>query len=489
MSENSTKDRKKVAKYILICAFIFILQLIYSILRYHVFFTSAFDLGIYIRKISHYGAKRIAFLGHSEPILLLILPLYELFPYAETLLILQALSVALSGLIFYKFANEILKNRDISFGLMLLYFLNPFLLGLIRYDFHPVSLALPFIFLTAYYLEKRKYKKALIASLFILSVKEDAGIALVSLGSYYLLKSNNFSLKVTIKKGLKLRFKREEWPLIILTLLGILWILLSIFILIPHYSARRHYGYTNRYSNPLSYLPEKIAYILLHGVFVGFIPYTFPPNIFLFGVPMLENLLSSRIYQIAIGYQYQYMVVPLLFIATTYAIKIKKLDWESIKKIILTSLLISVLFSPLIPPYGIEEYFPILYKDPRFPIPSEHDRMLKNVIDIISVTNLTVLPQPTIYPHMANRKETYLFYNQTNPPDILLLDPYIPLYCIQKDDTWCYDVHYFFELFNISKKYKLYTFKGIEIYVRYDKVNSDNIQKLLAKIRQVTSKN
>ncbi len=87
---------------------------------------------------------------HVEPILLLIAPIYRLYPQVETLLIIQAVVVALGAIPLFALARHKLGSDWAGLAFALAFLLNPTVQGANWYEFHPVTLA-PTLILAAFY--------------------------------------------------------------------------------------------------------------------------------------------------------------------------------------------------------------------------------------------------------------------------------------------------------------------------------------------------
>lgn len=474
----------------------------FSILRHYSFITCGLDLGVFMQSlwttanaegflyntIEHQLHSSISQLGtHFQPILLFLVPIYKLFPKAETLLLLQVLSITMGGLILYKFAILILKDSKTALWIYMLYLFNPFIHGIIRFDFHPVSLAIPFIFLTAYYIELKRYKKAFISSFFVLLVKEDAGLALISLGMFYLLKDMQLKFMNKIKGVKKIpvitKFNHSDLFFIYLILSGVLWIIISIFILMPVFREGNvtYLFLEERYGKfVLEDLELRLAYIFLLGATTGFFPHLIVENIPLYFLPLLENVLSSRRYQYIIGFQYPYMLAPLLLISAIYSIKKLGMNYKTIKILSMSAIIFSLLTTPLSPPLGFEDYLGelkhISYKWEVVGFPNEHHKLLKSITTKLSKCDVSILAQNDIFPHLANRRNTYLFLDTANPPKLAIFDKNLTYYCIPKDGTWCIRVPYS----NLTKLYtKVYEKDGIEIYVLNNLTGNRDVRECL----------
>jgi uncharacterized membrane protein len=165
-----------------------------SILRYETF-TDAWDFGGFVQSIADatrggfflqtidaYFAKGfpqtevISFMGlHFSPILYLLVPIYALFPYPPTLLVVQTVALAFGALPVYWLAK---KHLGIFAGLvfMALYLTYPPLIGINLTDFHPESFLVPSLLFAIYFGLDKRWKMAIPFFILALSVIEESGI-------------------------------------------------------------------------------------------------------------------------------------------------------------------------------------------------------------------------------------------------------------------------------------------------------------------------
>jgi uncharacterized membrane protein len=124
-----------------------------SILNHHNLYTATFDLGLYDNIF--YQTLRGKLLGcsflannyhgaaHFDPILILLSPLYLLYPRAELLLILQSFWMGAGLFPVYLIARHKLGSRGQALIIATMWLLYPALQGANMYDFHSLSLAAP----------------------------------------------------------------------------------------------------------------------------------------------------------------------------------------------------------------------------------------------------------------------------------------------------------------------------------------------------------
>jgi len=110
-------------------------------------------------------------------------PVCKLMPcpyFIFFLIAMSALSVSIAGYVIYLISKELLESELASIAMMLAFYFSPDLHGLIGFDIHALSFALPFVALAAYYAIKDNPKRAYVLGLFALGFKES--IALPMLG-------------------------------------------------------------------------------------------------------------------------------------------------------------------------------------------------------------------------------------------------------------------------------------------------------------------
>ncbi|MBO8175805.1 MAG: DUF2079 domain-containing protein [Thermococcus sp.] len=274
---------------------------------------------------------------HNSPILFLLLPVYAIWQEPLLLNVLQILFVGFGALPLFKLAREVLKDERKAFIISISYLLNPITHGIVRHDFHPCVLGVPFMFLFAYYVAKNETKRALIAALLVLSVKEDAGLFLIAYAMFEVLRKHGFRIELWFK----------ERQAVMWALLGTAWFLISIFIVIPHFNVAHKYPYFALYegdkSKTFAFASLKLAVFMISLALL-------PLRDFAYFAPIaalwLENALANRPLQGAIGWQHDYMMLPMGFIVLVYALKERDFN---LKALIRLNFILMLLFSPFSP--------------------------------------------------------------------------------------------------------------------------------------------
>jgi len=120
------------------------------------------------------------FAGHNQPVLFLLLPIYWLYPHAETLFTFRNLCLALSAYPAYQLARWRLQPFP-ALALTIALLFAPAVLFQNFYDFAPLSLVgLPLLFALLFY-ERRQFAPYIAALLLCLFIREDLALAVGAL--------------------------------------------------------------------------------------------------------------------------------------------------------------------------------------------------------------------------------------------------------------------------------------------------------------------
>ena len=199
--------------------------------------TYAYDLGIYNQAIHststgqgflNYTADLLAnpsgsvFGVHISFILLIITPIYSLFPAPQALLVIQSLVLALGALPVYFLAKHKLQSKNLAFVFSLVFLLSPALMGINWYDFHPEAFIVLPMLLTFYFAEMKRWLPYFISVIFVLLAMDQAAILVVIFGLYKL---------ASLKKEELLRkpvFRSQTIVYLFTLVLGVAWFLFSV---------------------------------------------------------------------------------------------------------------------------------------------------------------------------------------------------------------------------------------------------------------------
>ncbi len=173
--------------------FFFVAYTAVSISRQQNLLTDGYDLGIFDEAVRSYagghlpyaalkGSAHYSVLGdHFSPVLVLLVPCYWILPTADTLLVAQALLLAVALVPLARWAHRELGAEAaavIAFG----YGSSWGIAAAVGFDFHEVCFAVPLIAFSLEALVGRRWRTALLWALPLVLVKEDLGFTLAAIG-------------------------------------------------------------------------------------------------------------------------------------------------------------------------------------------------------------------------------------------------------------------------------------------------------------------
>lgn len=220
--------------------------------------------------IDHFvvGGKWI-FADHFNPGIFLLSPVYWITTRQESLLIIQAVTVGVSGFIIYLIAKHVTKEKFISLSILISYFLFVGLENAVITDFHEVTVATLPLALSFLFIIKNRIKLFLICLIIFLAFKE-----------------SNFLFGLGIGVAIFL-INKKQWRIALATLLiSIFWAILSIKIIIPFFGNGYEYSESINLSAPhvisqFTDNPVKINTIFYSLLSFGFLPLLSPAFWFL----------------------------------------------------------------------------------------------------------------------------------------------------------------------------------------------------------------
>ena len=318
-----------------------------AVLRYDTFKATAFDLGNMDQVIWNtlhgrffqftnealdwYGPPtRLAV--HFEPIILPLSLLYAFHADPRILLVFQTLALASGALPVFLLTRHFLPRWPIMAALMATaYLLMPALLGLNIFDFHPYSLATPFLLYAMLALTYRRYGWFLLACVLAAATKEDVPLTVAMLGVLVIWKYKLPRLGTVLILG------------------GILWSALAFGVIIPHfYPGAQHNNFWYRYEQLGNTPATAIINLALHPwlLFTTFITLDrvyyvagllrstgflalLAPEWLLAALPSLAvNLLSTDPTTYSGVYHYNATIIPFVMIAAIHGTRRLILLWQ-----------------------------------------------------------------------------------------------------------------------------------------------------------------
>lgn len=411
---------------------------VFSILRYESLLTQATDLGIFMQAMystlhgrllyeavdyQAYGAT--SFLGvHFSPILLAIVPLYWLFPYAATLLVLQAVVVAVGAIPTYLIAKRAGKDkRALAFSALYLFY--PPLLGANLYDFHVESF-LPVLLLFAFHFtESRRYAKAMVPIMLSL-VTTEASPPLISFMMLYFI--------IVERRN----WKSRKWEILLLIAMVPVYVL-ERYVMGFFVQGQGAFVGLSQVS-PLylpSDLPLKVGYFLVILAAAGFLPLLSPLTAIMALPWIATQLFSSQGFPHSVGWQYDFFLIPWIMIGSIQGSNGTGKYWLTRMltgrvgrlNLFRGGLLVSLIISPILPfagpLFGGQGYAVSYSPSPQFP-------GLNNLVQGIGPG--PVLVSDHLFPYLANRLDVYDFEPNVPILGTMTRVPYVQYILIQKSD-------------------------------------------------------
>ena len=381
--------------------------------------TSSFDVGLYdqgIWLLSRFEAPFVTLMGrnllgdHASLILLLVAPLYWIWPGTETLLALQSFVVAAGALPIYFFARRHLNSAALGCAFAVVWLVNPAVNGTIFENYHPDSflgLFVPVAIVSALTKRWRWYWVAVILSLL---VKEDVVLVIVLLGAMLAIRGETRRGILTIGVAISA------------ALLG-MFVLMKNLIGVPTRNGWRipfggfsgfiKESFTNP-TNVIEYLTSEGRLMYWWKMFAPFALLSLlAPEVAMISVLVLVgNTVSNFWYQFHIEYHYSLVAVPALLIATI--VGVGRLG-VGLRRGLVVVVVVSSLWSASVwsyVPFRLDKY---PHWGAEHPVAAAADEMYAAIPPKakISVFHSTA-------PHLAHRKEIYQF---PNPFRIVMYGP------------------------------------------------------------------
>ncbi|MGB3905271.1 MAG: DUF2079 domain-containing protein [Anaerolineae bacterium] len=254
------------------------------------------------------------YLGHHfSPALLLLAPLYSLWPDARLLLIVQSVALALGAVPIFMLVQNQTRSQLLGLTLSLAYLLFPALHYVNLFDFHDVILGVPLLSFASFCLLTRRYRLLFVFLALSLLVKEEMAFIAFAFGLYILIVQ-----------------RRRRLGLLVM-LLAVAWGIVTMRIIMPSIAGRAYfpvgrYGYLGSsfgeiavsvVRNPVLVLqhlltPAKIEFLLHLLAPLAFLPLLGFDTLLLAIPTMLYLLLSDYEPQYSMQYHYAAPLIPLL---------------------------------------------------------------------------------------------------------------------------------------------------------------------------------
>lgn len=373
------------------------------------FWSTVHNIGFFTNTVD--SVYQCSFGAHDSPVLIALLPLYLVFQHPLLFPLLSTILLGVAAIPLFLIAREIFTER-FSYIIVAVYLLSPAVHGINLYNFSTISFVPLLFFLCWYGLIIRRWGLYLIAGLSLIMVREDVALLAGMIGVYGLLFSGN-------NTG---RFKTCH---IVLIIAGVLFAVISLAVIIPFFSHAPSLSsqYTQNFvENFQLYANQRIILFLETFVPLLLLPFA-APEILLVGIfQFLEVFLSPQFSFLDLQYHYPGMFQPVLILATLYGMKriytrVQGGLWENRVcwleyALIFCSIVGLLIVSPL------TAYLSVMidYQDQ---LHTEKVHYLDSVLEKIPA-DAVIVTQDNVIPHLAERKEIYLYGYHPNADYVIL---------------------------------------------------------------------
>ena len=413
----------------------FAVILLLGLTRYWGYMSSINDLGVFDQAVwgvlngesllntSQFN-RQINWLGfHFHPVVFLFTPFYAIIPSATWLTLAQAIALSLAAWPIFLLASRVCLSEKAGLLWAVAYLLNPFLLNAAAWDFHPMTLAVPFVAISMLAVETKRPYLLFASTFFILLCKEHFGVMAVGFGILWYIRNKSWK------------------PALALMLIGIMHSLIVLGVIMPALSPTGdHPMLADRYSwlghsmgeiigrlftDPFSIIKvvmidfKGIIYILfLLAFFCGF-PLLAPAFLLPGFADLAANMLSAvSMPRSLIGY-HSVTLIPILTTAAIYGVKRlsahqARYTMTEIAGLAVIAILVGgYVFAPLPLPGAYNFWAPAHF-------PSRPDPRVQMIRSLVG-DNASVSVQANVGSHFSQRHEIYSYPNMVGQVDAIIL--------------------------------------------------------------------
>ncbi len=273
---------------------------------------------------------------HFQPIVMVIAPLFRVFPSPATLLAVQALLAALSVFPVSQLAREKLGGSGRLGGsgigpsraIAVAYGFSWGLQQMANFDFHEIAFAVPLLAFSLSALARGRIEATVWWALPLVFVKEDQGFTVAAIGLYLVIAGAHAARQpaaIGPDPGGRRRIRAGQ----VLLVWGLAWSFLAIGVIIPHFNPAHHYDYwsdggilapgghptvTGLIGQFFHAWPDKLQTTVLLLLPTAFIALR-SPLVLIAGPSLVLRFLSTNSSYWGTFWHYNVTVMPIIFIA------------------------------------------------------------------------------------------------------------------------------------------------------------------------------
>ncbi len=484
----------------------FVISSIWVLSLHYSFLTTGYDLGQYVNMFwntvngegilstilrSRPGNIDGFYLWeHFSPILLLIVPIFYIFPRPETLIILKIFFISLSIPVLWMIAKNNLGNT-LSSMVVISYVLNPFLFQATSFDFQE-HFMLPFIiFLEFYFYLNKRYGLFIFFTIFGIVINEySAALSVVALFGLSIMEYRSMSSGDIMSKI------KDKRVCILLTMVfvSLIYFFVVTHIMESHAIAGVIVDDTGKRANTIEYVTSLVSdpSSFFDHIFSNIGNKILYFNIFLMPTFYLPLLSLVSIFPIILytgfgwmidypsfyefGAHHSLYLIPYMYIGSILSIKNLdlRLDYisERSKKLIFSLVFIVSALLFMNQTYSMNRE--------SIPVFDEHNKVLHNMIESIP-KNASILTQNNIHPHIAARSKPYVMVDYTRYNQLLEAKGFIDFeyVIIDERNKWSQDLKPIIESLERTKydNYGIFMYyDGIYVLKKDFKMNINNVK-------------
>jgi uncharacterized membrane protein len=175
------------------------------------------------------GEQFVRLGAHFDPALVLLVPLWAVWPSPELLLVLQAAGIALGAPAVFLLARKHLRSEAAAALLTVAYLVTPALGWMTLADFHAVALATPLLLWAFWFLDEERLLPFVACAAIAVATKEHVGLAVAGMGLWHAVS------------------RKRLLPGVAIAAAGTAVALLAVLVVIPHFSPTGESGFYGRY--------------------------------------------------------------------------------------------------------------------------------------------------------------------------------------------------------------------------------------------------
>lgn len=313
---------------LVLAALFFVLATLVSWAQWRRMEVPSWDLGIFTQLLKAYGnlgapivpikGEGFNLLGdHFHPILVVLGPVYALFPSAFTLLVVQNLLFAASVFVVARLASDRLgtfPGRLIGLAYALCWGVQ----SAVSSQFHEIAFAVPMIAIALAALIEERWRTAVVAAGLLVFVKEDLGATVFVFGLVYAWRAR--------RRGGRFSLRDLNLTGVGLALWGLAWMFLATVVILPALNPGGQFDYSDRLelrallANPvqgvvLFFFPSVKTATMLTLLFTGALVWIRSPLALLVLPTLLWRFWSNLEFYWTTDWHYSAVLMPIVFIA------------------------------------------------------------------------------------------------------------------------------------------------------------------------------